>query len=579
MSSIVSLPEDVASRIAAGEVVERPASVLKELLENALDAGARRVDVEAEEAGRKLLRVRDDGRGMDAADCRAAFGRHATSKIGSIEDLDRLETFGFRGEALYAIAAVARVRLSSRLEGAKAGALVEVEGGRVLSAREAPPAPGTTVEVRDLFFNVPARRKFLRSEETERSALARVVEDAALANPEVAFALRTGPRAKLEYPAERAKDPAERHRARLGEVLGPELAKLLLSAQGGRGSLTLQAFFSPISELAATRQLQFLFVNRRPVACRALQQALYRAYEPLRPKDRHPVAALFLELPSEEVDVNVHPQKREVRFRRERDVFELVVSTLSRALLQSKGIPTLLKGSVLPPSASFPSGYSVAQSSAVQEDFTLGAPATTAAPHWQRSPLRWLGQIERAYLVFECEGGLLVVDQHAAQERVLFEKHMDRLEKGRAGAQRLMLPIPVQLPASAVERVLERRGRLKAAGFEVERQGKTGLQVTAVPELFEKAEDVTELVERALDHFLSPGAAKADARYDAAATMACKAAVKAHDPLGEKEAHALLDALKKCRDWTCCPHGRPTLVDLTRDELARRFGRSNAPPL
>ncbi|MFA6093069.1 MAG: DNA mismatch repair endonuclease MutL [Elusimicrobiota bacterium] len=599
MPCILRLPEDVASRIAAGEVIERPSSVLKELIENSLDAGASRIDVEAEEAGKKLLRVRDDGCGMDEDDCRAAFERHATSKIASIEDLDTLATFGFRGEALYSIAAVARVSLISCRPKAKNGSRVEAEGGKILSLKPAPPSQGTTVEVRDLFFNVPARRKFLRSEATEKAQIARTVEDAALANPRTAFSLRTGPRTVLEYSAERGGDDAQCLRSRLGEVLGTDFVKLLLHAEAKESGVRIQAFLSPVSELVASRQLQFFFINRRPVSCRALQQALYRAYEPFRAKDRHPAAAIFVEIPAEEVDVNVHPQKREVRFRSERALYEALTRTFSAALLKSKGLPSLMRPwAAGQPSVILPAEAGTQEESSgrhIQSDRHPGEsrdPAGASSVHEplhaqefslrqgarSHSHLRWLGQIERTYLVFEAEGGLLVMDQHAAQERVFFERHLARLKEGGSQPQRLMLPIPVSLPASSVERLLERQERLRAAGFEVERFGR-GVQVTAAPEFFEKAADVEELIHRAMDHFLSPGTAKADARYDAAATMACKAAVKAHDPLGEKEALRLARDLFDCEDLSCCPHGRPTMMGLDREELARRFKRSGAPPL
>ncbi|MEI8191510.1 MAG: hypothetical protein WCI75_17485, partial [candidate division NC10 bacterium] len=447
------------------------------------------------------------------------------------------------------------------------------------------------------FYNLPARLKFLRSDAAEKSQLARVIEEAALANPSVTFTYKTGAssrsRATLEYPAERAREEVERLRARLASVLGAELAASLLYAGGKRGSVSLHAFVSPADMLVSTRQLQYSFINRRPVSCRALQQGLYRAYEPFRSKNRHPVAALFLEAPQHELDVNVHPQKREVRFRRENEVFEAVVSTLSAALLGARGVPTLesSKRSAPRPDA-VPAAYpatpplrcgAVAEPECAGLDLQYSEPASAtapgSAPRWYRPPLRFLGQIERTYLIFDACGGLLVVDQHAAQERILFERYIEQLASGRPATQKLILPVPVRLPASAVEHVLACSERLRASGFEVERFGKTTVQVTAVPELFENAGDVEEMIHRALDHFLSPAAAKADARYAAAATIACKASVKAHDSLSELEAQRLVEDLRSSKDPTCCPHGRPAILDLGREELARRFGRSGPPPV
>lgn len=600
MPVIRPLPEDVASRIAAGEVIERPASVLKELLENSLDAGASRVSVSAERAGRSLLRVADDGAGMEPADCRCAFERHTTSKISRLEDLDRLATFGFRGEALFSIAAVSRTSLTSTPRGSRKGWRVEMSGGRLQKEHEAPPAPGTTVEVRDLFFNTPARAKFLKSDASERSHLARTLEEAALANPGTAFSLSFDGRVSLDFPAAKG-DGAKALRARARDVLGDELGEALLLAEHDAPALKLLALLVPSDRLHSSRSLQFCFVNRRPVSSRTIQQALYRAYEPFRGHNRHPAAVLFLEAPADRLDVNVHPTKREVRFSDEGAVFEAVTKALSRALLGAKGIPTLARGRLAEPPRpapsielpSFPSGV---VESVVREPAApfipppapggpLAAPA--AAPGmagrgegrpWFSEPLRYLGQIERAYLVFESEGGLLVVDQHAAQERVLFERYLAQVKHGEPQVQKLMLPTALDLPASAVQKVLALKARLKRAGIEVEAFGKTTLHVTAMPALF-KDEDVKGTVHRLLDGLLSPKAAAADARYDAAALVACKAAVKAHDPLSAAEAARLVEDLRRCEDGTCCPHGRPSMLSMDRQELARRFGRPGAPPV
>ncbi|MBI4349392.1 MAG: DNA mismatch repair endonuclease MutL, partial [Elusimicrobia bacterium] len=340
------LPPEVASRIAAGEVIERPASVLKELLENSLDAGARRVQVETLEAGKKLLRVSDDGGGMLPEDCRVAFERHATSKISQLEDLERLATFGFRGEALFAVAAVSRTTLLSCPSGRRSGWRVDLEGGRVTAEREAPPVPGTTIEVRDLFFNTPARAKFLKSDVAEKSQLTRVIEEAALAHPQAAFAYKSDGRSSFKL-ASHAGDPTEEVlRGRVREVLGDELGAAMLWVHEESPGLTLRAFVAPASAMAATRNTQFWFLNRRPITSRLLQQALYRAHDAFRGRDRHPVCVVWLEMSSDRFDVNVHPAKREVRFRNERPIFEAVSGALSAVLLRTKGIPTVTRGPV-----------------------------------------------------------------------------------------------------------------------------------------------------------------------------------------------------------------------------------------
>ncbi len=583
-SRIRRLPPAVASLIAAGEVIERPASVLKELLENSLDAGASRIRVEAQAAGRKLLRVSDDGSGMGPEDCRLAFERHATSKIRSLEDLGRLSSFGFRGEALFAIAAVSRCSITSTPRSGSVGWTVQVEGGKTRADREAPPAPGTVVEVKDLFFNTPARAKFLKSDPSEKSHLTRVVEEAALANPQTAFQYKSDKRGVLDLAA--CGGPVQsRALGRVRDVLGAGLCDGLLSVAESRPGLSLRAYASAPDRLNPTRHFQFWFLNRRPISSRLLQQALYRAYEPFRSGERHPAGVFFLEMPADRFDVNVHPAKREVRFRHERELYEAIAGALSAVLLKSKGIPALARAPRAAPAETreVVAAYQIsgAGASAVGEaplELGLEAPTPAEAPRWYTPPFRFLGQIEQAYLVFEAAGGILLVDQHAAQERILFERYQAELESGAPG-QRLMLPVSIELPASQVQSILARSERLRRAGFELEPFGKTTLQVTAAPAAFAKAADLREMVHRLLDHLQSVPEAASSVRQEALATIACKAAVKAHDRLGAAEAAALLEDLRDCRDGSACPHGRPSMISLSRDELARRFKRPGPPPL
>ncbi|MCX5797555.1 MAG: DNA mismatch repair endonuclease MutL [Elusimicrobia bacterium] len=579
------LSPEVASRIAAGEVIERPASALKELLENALDAGARRITVECAGAGRTSLRVVDDGCGMSPEDCALALERHATSKITDLGDLERLATFGFRGEALYAAAAVSRLTLASTLRGAKSGWKVQAEGGKVVSSGPAPAVPGTAVELRDLFYNTPARRKFLKSDAYERGRLAAIVEEAALADPALSLTYKSESRTVLRFAPEPGRDLADGLRRRAVRVLGEANAAALLPIVVDRPEMKLRLFVSPWDALAATRDFQYWFVNRRPVSARILQQALYRAYQG-RPSDRHPVCVGHLELPGDAFDVNVHPGKREIRFRSDRDVFELVSGLVASALLKSKAPAPITPA----PRVSVSTGAVrelAAAYHAVLEQAPLAletAPAESFAaaeglPRWFTPPFRFLGQIERAYLVFEASGGLFILDQHAAAERILFERFLKEVEQGRARSQKLMLPMTVELPASAVEKVLSLSDRLERLGFSFEAFGKRGLHCLAVPALFHKEADLKELVHRLLDSLHDPVSAAEAVQHDAVATVACKAAVKAHDALSEKEALRLVEDLKDCRDGSCCPHGRRTMLALSRDELARRFQRPGAPPL
>ena len=601
MARIQQLPEEVYSRIAAGEVVERPASMLKELLENSLDSGATRIDIEVTGAGVDSLRIVDDGCGMEAEDLKLCLGRHATSKISAFEDLDKLTTFGFRGEALYAISAVSRITITSATRESKTGWRVNQVGARFLNG-PAPAIPGTTVLVTDLFYNTPARREFLKSEGAERAKLAAVVEEAAIANPGVRFTYKSEGRTVLRFEPENTGDPFQDLDLRAASVLGDDLANGLLPIDVERPGVKVRMLVSPLSKMPSSRNFQYFFVNKRPVSSRLLQQALYKGYGE-RPSGKHPVCVAMLELNPDAFDVNVHPGKREIRFKNDGEMFGIVSGLVASALAKAKAAEPITvepaPAAVVadapapaveaPPAAApapGPDSYYLGGHAILPDQFkqlNLGAAVAMAAPEgapaWYTPPFRYIGQIERAYLLFEAAGGLFMLDQHAAAERILFEKLMAEVEHGGAKSQKLMLPIPVALPASATRMVLEKADRLRKLGFDVEGYGKSGLHVTAVPALFASADDVKKLIHRVIDALNDPVDEAAALRHDAIATVACKAAVKAHDRLGEDEAYKLLDELKDCQDGSCCPHGRRAMLALNREELARRFQRPGAVPL
>jgi len=591
MSVIQKLPEEIFSRIAAGEVVERPASMLKELIENSLDAGATRIDIEVSGAGKTSLRVCDDGSGMDEDDVRSCLERHATSKISAFEDLDTLTTFGFRGEALYAVAAVSKIIVTSATRKSKTGWRVSANAGRVWSSGPAPAVPGTTILVKELFFNTPARLEFLKSDGFERGKLAAVVEEAALANPAVRFTYKSEGRLVLHFEPEKTGDAFQDFDLRVAQVLGDDLAGGLLPIDADRPGIRIRMLVSPLSKMPSSRNFQYFFINKRPVSSRILQQALYKAYGE-RPSGKHPVCAAMIELNPDAFDVNVHPGKREIRFKNDGEMFALISGLTASALAKAKAAEPI---TVAPEGASVvadapaqetPAPHYLGGRAFFPEEFhqlKLGAALALAAPEgspaWYTPPFRFLGQVERSYLVFEASGGLFVLDQHAAAERILFERLISEIEHGGAKSQKLMLPVPVDLPASATRMVLDKAERLRRIGFDVAPHGKNGLHVTAIPDVFTAAEDVKKLMHRVVDSLADPIDDAAQLRHDAVATIACKAAVKAHDRLGEEEAYKLLEGLKDCKDGSACPHGRRTMLALGRDELARRFQRPGAPPL
>jgi len=554
--TIRPLPQHVADAIAAGEVVERPASVVKELVENALDAGARRVTVEVRGAGRTLLKVADDGAGIAAGELRLAFQRHATSKVASLEDLSAITSLGFRGEALASVAAVADVEARS------GGGRVRLRAGSVVEEGAGIPVPGTTIEVRDLFANTPARLKFLKSEATETAACVKTVQSYALLYPEVRFELTVEGRSSLRTPGDGDA------RGAAAAVLGGAVAAELLAVEGdGVRGLVSQPRLS-----RGTRDALLLAVNRRPAVSRALLYAVEECYVGQLERGRYPVAVLDVAIDPHAVDVNVHPAKREVRFHAERAVF----AALQRAV---RGALTGTVSYELRPSlaAATPATAVARERPAwqprVHEAPAQLTPAGAPAPVRLDSPLRPLGQVLDGYLVAESEDGVVLVDQHAAHERVLYNRFLARLEQRSlaAASQALLLPETVELEPGQVAAAADHSERLRALGFAVEDFGPRALRVTAVP-----AETPADRALPALRELLTVLAgARADAgQSEAAASLACHSAVRFGDRLDPAEQRRLLAELEVADQSITCPHGRPTRLLLTWQELKRHFRRN-----
>ncbi|MCX5783665.1 MAG: DNA mismatch repair endonuclease MutL, partial [Elusimicrobia bacterium] len=461
MADIKLLSEEVISKIAAGEVIERPASVLKELIENSIDAGAKTLRIDIDKAGRALIRVNDDGKGMSAGDIKMAVLRHATSKIERFEDLDTLQTFGFRGEALYSVGAVSKLEITSCIAGADTGSRLIINGGKIVSLSESAPVIGTIVEVKDLFFNVPARSKFLKSDYSERSHLLRTAEESALSNFNAAFYVDCDGREVYSFPAA-AQGFKEAVLERAKIIFGKEVCEGMAY---GEVSPAVRAFVSRPDNLAASRTLQFFFVNRRPVASRALQQALYKAYE-TRPKDRHPACIVYIDIPPSDFDVNIHPQKKDVRFKNESEIYSLVLRTLAGAIGAGRREQGQTAACISEQEAAFgkqaeygASGsggefFPVASEHVEPLDEELKFPTYENAPSWWMPPYYFLGQVEKSFLVFESCGGMLVIDQHAAQERIIFEEYLNALAENKVSSQKLMLPMAIEVSASALENII-----------------------------------------------------------------------------------------------------------------------------
>jgi DNA mismatch repair protein MutL len=579
------LPDAVANQIAAGEVVERPASVVKELVENALDAGATRIEVTVERGGRRRIRVSDDGCGMGREDALLCLDRHATSKITAARDLEGVRTFGFRGEALPSIAAVAHLTLETSEGSAEGGTRVVVEGGRIASMDDIARQRGTTVEVRNLFFNAPARAKFLKSVSPETRAVSDALTALALANPRVTFHLASDGRVLLDLPA--AGDAG----TRVAQVWGAEPASTLVAAAASGAALELAGLVQRPDAAKPGVRRAFLFVNGRPFRAAGLLRAADRGYRTTIPHGARPWVFLYLRVPGVEVDVNVHPTKAEVRFRDQARVEALVEDAVRRALDEISSAATLERPvavprmSVLaltvregPPPAARAHAASDSQmalfvpgaSAAADEEVAVeGAPALPAG-----RPRLW--QVLDTYMLAETRDGLLIIDQHSAHERILFQRLMDAFEAGGEHGQRLLFPLTLRLTPTEVACLRDLGGLFARAGFEVEPFGGDAIIVHAVPNphpYFDAERALREMVHE-LTHGSELVRSARNQHERIAMTFACKGAIKAGQRLSEPEMQQVFDQLFA----TALPfhdvHGRPTVVRLSARELARKFGRT-----
>jgi len=565
------LPEDVAAAIAAGEVVERPESVVKELLENSLDAGARRVEVRIEGGGQEVIEVADDGHGMGRQELPLAVARFATSKLSSKEDLFAIATLGFRGEALSSIGAVSRLEIVSRREGEDAGGRLRMEGGKEPRVAAVGAPKGTVVRVRDLFFNVPARRKFLKSEATEKRRISSLIGRYAVAYPQVAFKLEMDGRVTLQ-----TSGRGDRREA-VGVVYGLEMARGLiwLEAQGD-GALRLEGMISPPSIHRKSRKDLTFFVNGRPVQDSSLSAAALQAYHGLLMVGRYPFVFLLLQLPPDQVDVNVHPTKTEVRFRDASFVFRVVQRSI-RAQLLGQAPPALELGSLwtggqepMPQRAwAGPSD----PASQVEGEAQMAA-AQQPLPREGLPLLRAVGQVGGSYLVAEGPDGLYLIDQHAAHERVLFESLMAALGAGQVQAQRLLAPETVTLAPGEAALLEQWMDVLLKLGYELEPFGPRSYRLRAIPALLSHMapsqalraalEDLEDEKEDLLGEEL-------EARI--AARVCKRGAVKSGQVLALAEQERLIRDLERCQWPRTCPHGRPTMIHVSVEALERQFGR------
>ncbi len=577
------LPPDLADKIAAGEVVQRPASAIKELIENSLDAGARSVTIVLKDAGRTLLQVVDDGSGMGWDDALAAFGRHATSKISAAGDLECITTLGFRGEALAALSAVSRIELKTRMAAGETGTLVRLDGGVLQTREKTGAAPGTSIIVRDLFFNTPGRRKFLKSDRTEFRHILDTVQRAALSRPGVAFTLQSDGEEILRCPAETME-------ARMVSIFGKKHTATLAHALDESDAGSISGFLGMPRFARKGRSEQYIFLNGRPIVSRNIGHAVYRAYEHLLEKGSFPFFVLFLTIDPGRTDVNVHPSKNEVKFDDEQQVYRWVNAAVRRAISATDPVAIgdalrdlTMRGEPAGPGQETPwrpGGRSVDRAPFVSEarvEDLFRAPdakggSETARPVDPPGPF-W--QIHDKYIIIPTGDGIMIVDQHAAHERVIYETAVRRMGSMEKRTQELLFPQTLELSPAEAALIGELMPLLENLGFLLKMFGRNTVILEGVP-MDLRPGDETTILKDVLGLFREDEQrVRIDARERLAKSFSCKAAVKAGDRLNESEMATLLGQLFRTEVPHVCPHGRPVMIRLSLDELDRKFGRSS----
>jgi DNA mismatch repair protein MutL len=583
---IAVLPEEVINKISAGEVIERPASVVKELLENSLDAGAAAIDIEIKNGGKKLIQVADDGQGIPAQEVPLAFQRHATSKISAFNDLDILGTLGFRGEALPSIAAVSKITMATRAPEALSAAKLVMQGGKILSQSEQGAKPGTAVTVENLFANTPARLKFLKSDATEFSHILNLVTELAIANFRIAFTLVNNDRKVLKLA------PAQKLEERLYDLFGRDIQKQLVPINLEQKFISITGYItSPAADLSGRNQ-QYFFVNKRIIRHRLLNHALTTGYDNLLPAGKYPAVFIFFSINPELVDVNVHPAKREVRFSNEGAIHDLTARAIRDALRQPGIIREMKEPAVgyqIPldqhsiPAVLHADNTSAQTLLSVQDQiFSYKAQPPETVKTAAFGDLKILGQADNAYIIASSGNELMIIDQHAASERVMYEKFKQEFEQRTIQSQKLLIPLTIEIDLPSKNLILAHSDLMSQLGWELEDFGATTLLVRALPAILDKAGDRHFILDIVTELFKLQDIKDTPDRTEIQKTVldnilklsACHAAVRFGDELQPNQISTIINALTNTANPYTCPHGRPTLIKLSRAELNKRFERT-----
>jgi DNA mismatch repair protein MutL len=587
MSRIRLLSETVASQVAAGEVVERPASVVKELVENSIDAAAHKIDIFIRRGGISLVRVIDDGCGMDRDDALLSLERHATSKIRSVADLEAVGTLGFRGEALPSISSVSRFRLTTREPKAVAGTEIVVNGGKIDIVRDGGEAPGTQVEVRSLFYNVPARRKFLRAENTESRNIEHQLHLQAIGHSQIAFTFARDDRVVFQLPSTATLND------RIRDLYGKELLEQLLPVKGGSSQIRISGLIGRAGLSRQTRSQQLVFVNGRAIESPVITAAMREGYHTALMKGQYPVTFLFIELDPGRVDVNVHPAKREVRFRDPNGIREAVVRAIQETLaggrsdwqqkfqppppttIPQAGVNLILRPQVSAPEISdreLPISKLGNGGSPTRQGIV--GPGSGDSPNRQGHQFQIIGVLNKLYVLMENADGLVLVDQHAAHERILFEELRRRMEEQGVPSQKLLLSQTFELPPRDADWIEQNMDVLQKMGIGIESFGPNTFKIDSLPG-FLNVIDGAQFMRKVIDDLKSATDRSSPLRLgeEMIAKTVCRHAVKANDPLRYREVEKLIQDLLACDLPYCCPHGRPTMIQISNTELEKKFGR------
>jgi len=604
--SIQILPDNIASKIAAGEVIQRPASVVKEVVENSIDAGARNIVITIKDSGKTLIKIADDGNGFSPADLDVAFERHATSKIKSYDDLENIKTLGFRGEALASIAAIAQVEIKSRTADEAVGLGMKVEGGVKHDPEPCGMEPGTTITVKNLFYNTPARRNFLKTNATEFKHILETIQRTALSYPDIAFTFISDD--DKVFSVEQSD-----LFTRIGELFGEELSEGLMECNEETDYLTVYGFLAKPEFSRRTRNEQFLFLNRRYIVNRAINHAVYRAYEHLLIKGSYPFYVLFLDVDPSHIDVNIHPSKLEAKFDNERSVYGIVTSVVRKTLAENDMMPSLSMGDAAGPDEHIQTPHNRQQSTLhmlrvnpqtgeLIEEGSPGGQNRTDLNVFQRDSFKTpqrksegtnrynesepeqtkqesstesglIYQLHKKYILAQIRSGLMIIDQHVAHERILYERALKRFTTENPSSQQLLFPETAELGHAEVELVKEIQPLLDTLGFDLKIFSKNTVVIEGIPADVRPGYE-HNILQKVLDEYRSNMGAQIDVRDNLAKSFACKTAIKSGDSLTDEEMRDLIDQLFATEMPYVCPHGRPVVIKLSVDELDKKFGRT-----